>query len=332
MGRRWPARHDGGEPSGGLRRPRGMDDLRNLELRNLERPVAVPLKQTGSRGDAEPASPRGRLVGLDAFRGAVLAVMVLTPVSGQAGSYPLLGHAGWNGFTVADAILPAFLVASGTSLALLLRPPVSGATRLRLVRRTVALLILGVVYNAWGQPWDLSAIRLTGVLQLIAIAGAVAAAAVLAVRRLTTRVWPLLVLAALLPLIHGVALAVAATDCTAELAACSPHLGLDVAVFGAGHLYAGGTASYDPEGLVVSVVAASLVLIGVRWTQQRRGEVGFEQPGHQDRQPKWVFGERLKHRGGEPANCPPRRRCGQRSARVVRGGAADLPDPVAEHA
>ncbi|HUG85112.1 MAG TPA: heparan-alpha-glucosaminide N-acetyltransferase domain-containing protein, partial [Euzebya sp.] len=128
---------------------------------------------------------RPRLVGVDAFRGAVLALMLLTPVTGEGGSYPHLAHAEWEGFTVSDAILPAFLTTSGASLALLLRPPVTAATRLRLVRRLLALLVLGWLYNAIGGPLDVTQVRVTGVLQIIGLSGALAAVVVLAVRRVT---------------------------------------------------------------------------------------------------------------------------------------------------
>lgn len=210
-----------------------------------------------------PPTARRRLVGLDAFRGAVLAVMVLTPVTGDGGSYPHLGHAPWNGFTVADAILPLLLVASGTSLAFLLRPPVGTDRILRLVRRTVALVVIGVIYNAWGQPWDLGSVRLTGVLQLIGVAGALAAVILLALRRLTPSVVPVLVAACVMAAVHGLLLAQASPDCLVAAASCSPTFGIDVGLFGQAHLHAGGDAGFDPEGVMPTVASSSLVLVGV---------------------------------------------------------------------
>ena len=244
---------------------------RTTPPRRLVGRAAVP-SSTPSDGSDDTRGVRARLVGVDAFRGLVLAVMILTPVTGEGGSYPLLGHAEWNGFTVADAIFPAFLVTSGVSLAFLLRPPVTRAVVLRLVRRTSALVVLGVAYNAWGAPFDLSTVRLTGVLQLIGIAGALAAAVVLVLRRVTSSLVPVMVVAAVLPVLHGVLLAARSPSCTGPGANCSPFVDLDAAVLGASRLYRAGEAGFDPEGLAVTVVAAALVLLGYligEWVRRR---------------------------------------------------------------
>ena len=129
-------------------------------------------------------APRLRLRSIDAFRGAVLALMLLTPATGDPATYPFLRHAAWDGPTASDLILPTFLVTSGLSLAFLLRPPIGRAKVLRLGRRLVLLVLLGLAYNAYGTTgWDLGALRYTGVLQLIGIAGALGAAVVLLARR-----------------------------------------------------------------------------------------------------------------------------------------------------
>ncbi len=239
-----------------------LDDRRAQRDRGAQQP---DVSADPSRLSHRAGGSQQRFDGVDAFRGLVLAVMVLTPVTGQAGSYPLLGHAEWNGFTVADAILPLLLVTSGVSLAMLLRPPVTSRVRLRLIRRVIALTVLGILYNAWGAPLDLGNLRLTGVLQLIGISGAIAAGAVLVARRLTGSLVPLIVLAIVIPTVHGLLLARAAVDgviCTLGAAGCSPWHGIDAALLGRSHTYAGGGAGHDPEGVVVMVVASSLVLVG----------------------------------------------------------------------
>ncbi|HUG85983.1 MAG TPA: heparan-alpha-glucosaminide N-acetyltransferase domain-containing protein [Euzebya sp.] len=222
--------------------------------------------------DLLPATDQPRLVGLDAFRGAVLALMLLTPVTGEGGSYPLLAHAEWEGFTVSDAILPAFLVTSGASLALLLRPPVTAATRLRLVRRLLALLILGWLYNAIGGPLDVTQVRVTGVLQIIGLSGALAAVVVLAVRRVSASLIPIAVVAVGLPLAYGISLAGMAGPCPGGLRRCNPWHAVDIHVLGADRVYGRGTLGHDPEGLAVVVTATGLVLLGVlamEWVKAR---------------------------------------------------------------
>lgn len=151
---------------------------------------------------------RLRLRSVDALRGAVLAFMVLTPATGDPASYPFLRHAAWGGPTASDLVLPTFLVTSGLSLAFLLRASVDRSRVLRLVRRVLALVVLGLVYNAYGTTgWDLGALRFTGVLQLIGVAGALAAVVVLVTRRLgRDRPWAIGAIAVALPAAYGIGL------------------------------------------------------------------------------------------------------------------------------
>lgn len=204
-----------------------------------------------------------RLRSVDAFRGAVLAFMVLTPATGDPATYPFLRHAAWDGPTASDLVLPTFLVTSGLSLAFLLRPPVGRAKVVRLVRRLVLLVLLGLAYNAYGATgWDVGTIRATGVLQLIGVAGALAALVVLVVRRGgRDRPWAIGGVAVALPALYGLGLRVLDERC-AGVEACSPYATGDRSLLGAAHTYGGGVPAYDPEGVAVCVAATSLVLIG----------------------------------------------------------------------
>jgi len=189
--------------------------------------------------------------------------MVLTPASGDPATYPFLRHAVWDGPTASDLVLPTFLVTSGLSLAFLLRPPVRRATVVRLVRRLVLLVLLGLAYNAYGTTGtDLSRLRLTGVLQLIGVAGAIAATVILLSRRGDDdRPWVVAAVAAGLPAAYGIGLRALAERC-AGVDGCSPYARWDRDVLGAAHTYTGGEVGYDPEGLAICVAAASLVLVG----------------------------------------------------------------------
>ncbi len=207
---------------------------------------------------------RRRVRGVDVFRGFVLAFMLFTPPVRTEGTYPMLGHAPWLGWTFADLIFPAFLVTSGASLAFLLRPPTGPDRRRRLVRRTIALLVAGVFYNTVGGPLDLTEIRLTGVLQMIGLSGAIAAVAVLVLRRDdgSDRLRALAGVGAALLLAWAVVLVAAPTDCLSPDALCNPLHGLDVALLGRGHLYRGGAVPFDPEGISTTIVAATLPIMG----------------------------------------------------------------------
>jgi heparan-alpha-glucosaminide N-acetyltransferase len=205
-----------------------------------------------------------RLRGVDAFRGAVLAFMLFTPPIGDPATYPLMRHATWDGLTFSDLVLPTFLVTSGASLALLLRPPTTAAVRLRLVRRLLALLVLGAVYNAIGASWaDLSQLRLTGVLQLIGLTGALAALVVLLSRIGSDDDRPLVIglVAAAAVAAYGVGLLRRADVCLG-VDRCSPYHPWDVNLLGVDHVYGAGQLNYDPEGLAVVGAATGLVLVG----------------------------------------------------------------------
>lgn len=210
----------------------------------------------------DSARPSRRVQGVDVFRGFVLAFMLFTPPVRNA--YPMLGHAAWLGSTFADLIFPAFLVTSGASLAFLLKAPTGAERRLRLVRRTIALLVAGIAYNTVGGPIDLTSIRLTGVLQMIGLSGALTALAVLTLRRDdgTDRIGALAAVGAGLLAIYGTVLLVAPTNCLAPEALCNPLHWLDVNLLGAGHVYLGGAAGFDPEGIAPTIVAASLPIMG----------------------------------------------------------------------
>src|SRR5436305_14838730 len=63
----------------------------------------------------EPA----RLVSLDAFRGATIALMVLVNTPGDGRHvYAPLEHAEWHGWTITDTVFPSFVWIVGLALTL----------------------------------------------------------------------------------------------------------------------------------------------------------------------------------------------------------------------
>lgn len=116
-----------------------------------------------------PAEAGGRLVSLDVFRGATLALMILVNTAGGfAGTYAPLLHADWDGWTPTDMVFPSFLWIVGLSLTLSLQRRLSaGADRSSLVpailRRTLILYLLGVFLYLFPR-FDFATARLLGVL------------------------------------------------------------------------------------------------------------------------------------------------------------------------
>ena len=60
-----------------------------------------------------------RLISLDAFRGATIALMVLVNNAGSGrDSYPQLEHAEWHGWTITDTVFPSFVWIVGVAITL----------------------------------------------------------------------------------------------------------------------------------------------------------------------------------------------------------------------
>ena len=87
-------------------------------------------------------APAGRLVSLDAFRGATIALMVLVNTAGDGHHvYAPLRHAEWHGWTPTDVVFPSFMWIAGLSMTLSFAKRLSaGASRGQLFRQTLQAL------------------------------------------------------------------------------------------------------------------------------------------------------------------------------------------------
>lgn len=200
-----------------------------------------------------------RWVFLDVFRGMTILGMLIVNSPGNSTAYPWLEHAAWHGLTPADWIFPFFLFAMGMSLVLSLsRRLEQGHTRVQLLRhilwRSLVLFGLGLLLNGFPR-YDLSVIRIPGVLQRIALCYA-ASGCLFLISGL--RGW-ILTLGVILP---GYAWMLSG-DLTPEgsLVARIDRVLLS------GHLY---KPAYDPEGLLSTLPAVGTVIAGMltaRWIQ-----------------------------------------------------------------
>jgi predicted acyltransferase len=221
-----------------------------------------------------PPAP-SRWAGLDAARGVAVAGMLLVEqLPTQPRRHPWLMHAAWNGWTGADLVFPAFLFLVGISIDELVRRR-GRASLLRLARRAVALLVLGVLFNAWaGAGADFSDARWPGVLQRIGLVSLVCGAVVVVCRR---RTWPILLLAGTLLISYAQLLVRVPLSCGTGVItpACNVPGRLDLALFGGSHIYNGGAFGYDPEGLLSTVGALTTALIGVAVGRTMRARPGW---------------------------------------------------------
>ena len=185
-----------------------------------------------------------RITSLDAARGlfliaSVTSASVLPPVPGW------LRHPAWFGVTFYDLIFPLFVTLSGIGLAFAYRRASDWRTT---ARRVVVLLVVGVLYTAVHEGnYDLSTLRVTGVLQLYAVL--VLASAVLHTVTRTARGWAVITLATAVLL--TLAFVWFQSRCPLQVLApeCNPSGVIDLRIFGE-HAYAEGTRRHDPEGLV----------------------------------------------------------------------------------
>jgi predicted acyltransferase len=120
------------------------------------------------------APSAGRMTALDVFRGITVAGMILVNNPGSWGHiYDPLEHAAWHGLTPTDLVFPFFLFIVGVSITLALarRAESAGSKRdlyVKIGRRTLIIFGLGLVLGGF-PSYDLSTIRIPGVLQRIAV-------------------------------------------------------------------------------------------------------------------------------------------------------------------
>ena len=209
-----------------------------------------------------------RLASLDALRGFAVASMMVVNNPGDWGHiYAPLGHARWNGWTFTDLVFPLFLFASGVAMKISIdRRALEGPDRRKLAasaaRRALVIFLVGVALNLI-PSFDLSTVRIPGVLQRIALCALIAAPVVIwgGRRAALAAIVALFVLYAL-PMLY---VPVAGHDGVVAAGRLEPGddfgAWVDRHVFGA-HLWSQ-SKTWDPEGLVSTLPAVASLLFGV---------------------------------------------------------------------
>jgi predicted acyltransferase len=115
-----------------------------------------------------------RLISLDVFRGLTIAAMILVNNPGSWDNvFAQLRHAAWHGWTFTDLIFPFFLFIVGVAIVFAFAKRLNNRDRkrklyLKIIRRTLIIFGLGLFLNAF-PSFELSTLRVMGVLQRIAI-------------------------------------------------------------------------------------------------------------------------------------------------------------------
>ena len=230
-----------------------------------------------------PPATRERLVALDVFRGLTIAGMLLVNNPGTWGAiYPPLRHAPWHGWTPTDLIFPFFLFIVGitTHLSLAARRARGDDDRAlvrQVLRRGGVIIVLGLLLSGFPffpkYGFDLSTMRIPGVLQRIGVA-------YLAAALLTLRTSARTQLAIVIALLFGywavmTLIPVPGTGVVGAAALATPDgslaAWLDRTLLG-DHLWRV-AKTWDPEGLLSTLPAIATAMLGVfagRWIASPR--------------------------------------------------------------
>ena len=225
------------------------------------------VEKTGTAAD--------RMVSLDVFRGITIAGMILVNNPGTwSAIHSPLAHAEWHGLTPTDLVFPFFLFIVGVSITLALgrRSESGGSNRdlyLKIVRRTLIIFALGLVLAGFPR-YELSTIRIPGVLQRISVCYFIASIIFLNTKWRTQAVIAAALLLAywlLMVLIPAPGFSSGDLSMEGNLAAY-----VDRTLLGR-HTW---KPMYDPEGILSTIPAIVTTLGGVltgHWLRSRRSQL-----------------------------------------------------------
>jgi predicted acyltransferase len=235
---------------------------------------------------SSPSVPSGRLLSLDVFRGATIAGMMLVNNPGDWGHvYAPFLHAKWHGWTFTDLIFPFFLWIVGVAMTLSFakrreRGDSNHMLFLHSVRRAAIIFGLGL-FLAGFPYYDLSIIRIPGVLQRIAVCYLIGSAIFLYSPLRWQLVWTggfLVVYWLLVSLVPVPGYGAGVLEPTGNLAWY-----IDSEVL-AGHTWRGAPVpGFDPEGIFSTLPAISTLLFGVLTGHMLRMNIS------QEEKTSWMF-------------------------------------------
>lgn len=226
--------------------------------------ASLPLSELATASlNPLPKAPAGRLVALDAFRGATIALMVLVNTPGGPSSYGPLNHSEWNGCTITDMVYPSFLWIVGVAITLALGKKVeSGAAKGKLfsqiLKRALVIFVLGLIVYA-APAFNLSTQRVLGVLQRIAICYLIASVIFITSNWRAQIAW----IVGLLTSYWLIMTLIPAPGFAAGDLAPGHNISnyVDQIILGR-HNYTG-TKTWDPEGLISTLPSIATALFGV---------------------------------------------------------------------
>lgn len=211
-----------------------------------------------------------RFLALDVLRGLTIALMVLVNTPGNWGSiYAPFKHAVWHGFTITDLVFPTFLFVVGNAMSFSMRKfrdQGDGVFLKKVFKRTALIFIIGLFLSAFPFFYrsggelafkDLTAMRIMGVLQRIALCYLLAS---LIVRYLKLK--GSLVVGALILLVYWAIMAYWGDPSDPYSLKGNAALKFDLLLFPSENLWKGFGFPFDPEGLLSTTPAVVNVIAG----------------------------------------------------------------------
>ncbi len=225
------------------------------------------------RGIVDKDRPN-RLISLDVFRGLTIAAMILVNNPGSwSHVYGPLRHAQWHGWTFADTVFPAFLFIVGVAIAFSFGSRLEKeSSRLslykKIIRRTLILFALGLFLS--GFPFfDLSTLRIPGVLQRIAVCYLITSVIFLNSTWKGQLAWAIGLLLFYWAIMEWIPVPGAGAGLYEKGSNLASYIDSQLL---AGHMWPQ-TKTWDPEGIISTIPAISTTLFGVlagHWLKRDR--------------------------------------------------------------
>ena len=215
-----------------------------------------------------------RLLSLDVFRGLTVALMILVNNPGDWGHiYAPLDHAEWNGCTPTDLVFPFFLFIVGVSISFAFQGKLADSkTVIKIFTRSLKLFSLGLFLSLFPK-FDISVVRIPGVLQRIAMVFLVCSLLFLFTKNRTQQIIFAFILIGYWILMTFIPIP------DFGPANFEPEFNLgayfDRLILGTAHLYKV-AKTWDPEGLLSTIPSIATGLSGVltgTWLQRKDKEV-----------------------------------------------------------
>ncbi|WP_316812035.1 DUF5009 domain-containing protein [Pedobacter heparinus] len=233
-----------------------------------------------------------RLLSLDIFRGATVALMILVNNAGDSKhKYPQLNHSKWHGFTLTDLVFPCFLFMVGVSVVFALDKKKAILTDHKKIiadafRRMTLLILISwaiLLFLKHDIPADIESyqakisylaahLRIPGVLQRIAVVFFIVSLLYL---KTDQRFRSYLLIIILLGY-YIILCFIPAPGLTYPSLEPETNWGawLDQLILGTGHLY---KVTWDPEGLLSTLPSIATCLLGVQagsWLKRKDIDTG----------------------------------------------------------